>query len=337
MRRGLISLFVFLFVGVTCFAQRYDFDKIVLAPNIETTQVKDGKANKILKDRLSQLAIISGFTSNGIDDRFVITAHAVELESVCLPTMPTRYSVELMVTIYVGDGELGTLFSSYSVQVKGVGNDNDDAYASAYRRIYIRDPRLIESIQYGGQKIIDYYNANAEAIISRAKAMSKQGNYDQAIYELFMIPSTCGAYNRAQELAGNIASEASERYNDQVITRARACWAASPDASGADQAQRILTEMRNPSSGSIKKAQQLTNEMAARLENVEDQRLKLERAQAQYAHSERMAEIKADAQVERTRINANARQNIASINAARDIAVSYYNSRPRRVYHYHWW
>ncbi len=332
---------ILLLLVVGCFAfaraQKYDFDKIVLAPNIETEQLKNGKANRILTDRLSQLAIKSGFTSKGIDDRFVITAHSTELESVCMSTTPTRYSISLMVTIYVGDGEQGSLFSSYSVEVKGVGNDNDDAYANAYRRINISDPRLIESIRVGGQKIIDYYNANSAAIISRAKTLAKQGSFDQAIYELFTIPAVCGAYSEAQKLAGTLATQASEQYNDQVITRARACWAASPDPNGADQAQRILAEMSNPSAASIKKAQQLTKEMAARLQNVEDQRLKLERAQAQYAHAERMAEIKADAQVETTRINANARQNIASINAARDIAVSYYNSRPRRVYHYHWW
>ncbi len=335
-------------IGFCAFAQKYDFDKITLAPSIESTQVLDAKANRIMRDKLSQLAIASGFTSKGLDDRFVITSHATELESIVMPTTPTKYIMKLMVTIYVGDGEVGTLFSSYSTEVKGIGTTQDEAYANAYQRIKTRDPELINTIKAGGIKIIDFYNANYPSIIANAKALAWQGNYDEAIYNLFTIPVACNGYNQAQQLAGELAFQASEQYNNQVITRAKAAWAASPNESGANQAQKILAEMNNPSLKAIESAQKLTKEMASRLQNVEDQRLRLERLQAQYEHSERMAEIKEDARtertrinanarVERTRINANARQNIAATRAARDIAVAYYNSRPRRVYHYHWW
>lgn len=347
MRRILI-IASFISISLCVFAQKYDFDKITLAPNIESTQVLDANANRIMRDKLSQLALASGFTSKGIDDRFVITSHATELESVVMPSTPTKYVVRLLVTIYVGDGEVGTLFSSYTSEAKGIGTTQDEAYANAYKRIKTRSPELIASIKQGGMKIIDFYNANYSSIIANAQAIAKQGKYDEAIYNLFTIPEACKGYEQAQQLAGKLAFQAAEQYNDQIITRARAAWAASPNEQGADQAQRILAEMSNPSSNSIAKAQKLAKEMATRLQNVEDQRLRLERLQAQYDHAERMAEIKEDARTERTRINANAsvqrtqiranaRQNVAAINAARDIAVSYYNSRPRRVYHYHWW
>lgn len=336
MKRLCILLLLTSFI-TTALAAVYDFDKIVLAPNIETSQVLDGKANKILESKLAQLVLNSGLTSKGVNDRFVITAHAVELESVCMPSTPTRYSIKLMLTIYVGDGEKGTLFSSYTVELKGIGNSNDDAYAAAYKRLNIKDPQLIASVQDGSRRIVDYYEANYQSIISRAKTLSNQGEFNEAIYELFAIPPMCSGYSQAQTLAGQLAIKASDQYNGEVITRARAAWAASPNENGSEQAQRILAEMSNPTPAMLTKAQQFTKEMATRLQNVEDQRLKLERLQAQYEHKEEMARIKADAKVETARINANARQNIAATKAARDIAVAYYNSRPRRVYHYYWW
>ena len=336
-----------------------DFYQISLTPYIEESLQQHAIANDILLDKLNQIALYYSMSGNSIVDRFVITANTRELEKVCMSTTPVKYAVQLMLSIYIGDGDVGTLFSTYSTEIKGVGDSFEEAYVNAYRKIDTNNQRLLNSVKKGYDRIHQYYEANYNSILQRSNALANQGKYDEAIYNLFTIPSTCSGFQQAQELAAQLATEENEKYNEKILTNAMACWAASSNYNGARRAQEILDGLKSPSNEVLSKAQKLTNEMAKWVQNLEEQENKIEFQRIQNEHKENMAQIKADAQTTQTKIRAKSRENvalinatsqiaqthikaksnenIARVNAARDIAVSYYNSRPRTVYHFHWW
>ena len=337
-----------------------DFYQISLTPYIEESSQQEALTTNILLDKLNQIALHYSVTgNNSIVDRFVITANTRELEKMCMNSTPVKYAVRLMLSIYIGDGDIGTLFSTYSTEIKGVGESYEEAYISAYKKIDTNNKKLLSSVERGYNRIHEFYENNYNSIIQRSKVLASQGNYDEAIYNLFTIPSTCSGFQQAQELAGQLANEENEQYNEKILTSAMACWAASSNKEGASKAQKILDGLKSPSNNVLIKAQIFTNEMALWIQKLEEQENKIEFQRIQNEHQENMAQIKADAQTTQTQIRAKSRENvalinatsqvaqthikaksyenIARVNAARDVAVSYYNSRPRRVYHFHWW
>ena len=263
--------------------------------------------------------------------------HAGELDAEGRRAVPVKYALRIMLTIYVGDGIDGMMFSSYSVELKGIGSSLDDAYLSAYRKLSINNPELINSVETGRARIIDYYNSHSAEIISHAKSLAKAGNYDEAVYQLFLIPPMCNGYDDAQNFAGQFAAEACNKSNETILANARAAWAASPDESGAREAQRILGQISNPSDNISAKSNALSKEIAARLQHVEDKQMQLEEQRERNRHAESMQTIRSAESVAKTQINANASVARTRALAARDVAVAYYNSRPRVVYHVHWW
>lgn len=318
-------------------ADDYNFDKIALTPYIESVNKQNGAADKLLTNKLNQLVLKCGMAGKSINDRFIITAHASEIERVPTATTPVKYALRIMLTIYVGDGIDGMMFSSYSAELKGIGSSLDDAYLSAYRKLSINNPDLINSVEIGRNRIIDYYNSRSAEIISHAKALAKAGNYDEAVYQLFLVPPGCNGYDDAQYYAGEFAAEACDKSNEIILSNARAAWAASPDESGAREARRILSEISNPSEHISAKSNALSKEIAGRLQHVEDKQMQLEAQRERNRHAESMQTIRSAERVAKTQISANASVARTRARAARDVAVAYYNSRPRVVYNVHWW
>lgn len=308
------------------YAFEADFDKISLTPYVVSENNQDGAANGFLKNKLNQAVLKSGLAGQGVNDRFIITGHANEIECIPTSTTPVKYALRIILTIYVGDGVDGQLYSSCAFELKGIGNSKDDAYLSAYRKLNVNNPELLRSIEIGKVRIIEYYNHCSPMIISNAKSMASSGDYNQAIYQLFLIPSMCNNYEEAQRLAQTYATEACDKANEQIISNARAAWSASPNEEGACEAQRILDQISNPSDKILKKSDALSKEIATRMQRVNDKRLAIEQEKEKNRHAENLANIKANASIENSRIR-----------AARDIAVSYYLSRPKVVYHVHWW
>ena len=308
-------------------ADNLELGKIVLNPYVfESTTPDEERANQVLLHRLNGIVNHSGMAGSGIDDRFIITAHSTELETVTTSTAPVKYVMDLMITIYVGDAKEGTLFSQWSTEVKAVGSNRGECYANAYRKINVNDRSLLSAIEQGKQRIIDYYNQFGPKIIAKAQADAQAGNYDEAVSSLMAVPSVCKDYDRAMKLAGQYGFDALEKYNLNVITTARAQWSANPNEYGAAQAQETLTRLETPSANAVAQAQKLTREMATRLQNVEDRLQALAAKQVDYEHQETMRRIQASENVA-----------VATVNAASRAAVAYYKNRPRTVYHVHWW
>lgn len=325
-----IFLLLCLTLCVSCIqAQGRDADRIgMIALNVH---VQDDKpmaelVKNAIKSKLNQIVTRNGCAGQGFDDRFIITAHPEVIQEATTGTAPAKFAVNLSVTVYVGDAKTGTLFSSWNTEVKGVGNTQDIAWASAIRKIPVRDALLLASIETGKQKIIEYYEASAPSILTQADTQAKAGEYAAAIATLMAIPAQCSYYTKARALVVSYGQTAADNSNMQIINNARSAWAASPDETGAAEADRILSMLENPSAKILAESRKLCNDMESRLKAVSDREFNLQKRQAAYEHELDMQRTKSDAQVE-----------IAQARAAAKVATAYYNAKPRVVHHVHWW
>lgn len=310
------SVLLLLSLCLATFAQTAkDVGAICLNPYIPEAEGLGPQTSKMVRNKLVQAATASGMSGSGFDDRFVITTHIQILDISETQTYPQKTVLKANIGVYVGDGLDGTLFSSYIMEAKGLGDDKDQAIAAAVRKINPNAPELQAAILKGKEKIMAYYDRMAPQIVSKAEATAASGNYDDAITMLLAIPMSNKSYTAAQRLVGQYSRTALDAKNLAVVVRARSAWSANPTEEGAAEAQAILDGLDLPSPKVQAEVQKLSGEMAARLKAVSDREYRLE---VKKANDEKEVAI-------------------ATVNAAASVARAYYANRPKVVYHIHWW
>ncbi len=311
-----INLAVALAFSATAMGQTAnDIGLISLNPYIPESEGLGQKATAMLQSKLLQIATVNGMSGAGFDNRFIITAHIQKLRSSQTQTFPQKNAVEVSIGIYVGDGLDGTLYSSYTCEAKGIGDSEDQAIASAIRKVVPTQEALQSAIIKGKEQIQNYYDKMSGSILQTAKATAAAGRYDDAVNMLFAIPMNNKDFQTAQALIAQYGSTSLDNKNLEIVRQARSAWSANPTEEGASEASTILQKLDAPSAKVQAEAKSLQTEMASRLKAVSDREYQQELKQEQNEKEERLAAIK----------------------AAASVAKAYIASQPRVVYHYHWW
>ena len=317
-RISLFLLFTLLYASIEA-QQSYKAGMISLTPYIPEDTELSVKSQKQLLTKLNQIITAGGMANEGFDNRFVITANIQEIELAETATTPMKVAIKLALTIYIGDGIDGTLFSSYTSEISGVGDSKEDACISAIRKLSPRKPELLSYIETGKQRIIQYYNTIYPNIIRTAKATAKNGQYDEAIGMLCTIPINSEFHEHAQNLIAEYGETSLEKYNQSLLIKAQSAWATSPNEYGAEKAKELIELMQMPSSPLLAKTQKLCEDISVRLKHISDKKWKLER------------------DIHLTKIKNEHEHKMAKINAAVQIAKANAANRPKIIYHVHWW
>lgn len=281
--------------------------------------------NTILMDKLRQVALLGGRSGAGYEDRFVITAHITPLEKQTTGTVPARTAVRLGVTFYIGDGYDGTLYSSYPMELRGVGDDETQARINAVRKIQADTPEARAFVSKGEQRLLSYYEDNGARILASAKAEAESGMYDKAIISLMAIPASCSYYNQAQDLIARYGQPAINNRNAELLLQARSVWSTSPNETGAARARKILAGIRYPGKAVETEIRELSNEISGRLKEERDRQWELLTLEIQNAHERDLAEIGSERDIM-----------VAHILAAAEIKAAQ-ASRPVVNYNVYWW
>lgn len=206
-----ITLLILLFACVDSFAQNTkgkvdDLGRIVLNTYIsEHIEGLPSAANRMLSGKLSQIASYNGIGGSSINSRFIITPNITVLTKDITTTAPVMIALTLEVTFYIGDGIDGQLFTSTSLEFKGVGKTETKAYVSAIKRINPKHPELKSFVDRGKTEIIEYYNTQCDLLQKEALAKADRKDYDEAILSLLAIPEVCKeCYDTSQDLTASV-------------------------------------------------------------------------------------------------------------------------------------
>lgn len=314
-----IFIGIFIFCNLFLFAQNKqgkadDAGRIALAA-VVSDQIEGftSSTQSNLLNKLNQIATNSGMGGSSLNQRFIITANVVVMTKDITATAPPMQAYTLEVTLYIGDGIDGKLFSSTSMIVKGVGETETKAYMVALKNLKTSDPRYQTFIEQGKNKIIEYYNSQCDFIIKEAEMLASKNEFEAAIAKLVSVPEVCKeCYDKAMDAVGPIYKKQIDRDCKIKLLEAQGIWNANQDIYAAESAGAILATIE-PDASCFSEIATLAKKIETKVKQIDDREWKyILKEQAQ--QSERIA-------------------------AYRAIGVAYGNNQPQSItYNYRgWW
>ncbi len=291
-----------------------DFNRIALNVFMpEQTEKMPEAATGFLRDKVSQILSNYGLSGNNSNERFIVVPVLSIVSKEITPTSPVMTILEMQVSLYIGDGVEGTKFSGITLSLKGVGSNETKAYNDALKKMKTKDQTLQDFIENGKKKILEYYNAKCDFILSDAQSLSSQNNLDGAIYMLSQVPTVCKeCYTKVNNLAQDFYKKNQERLCKIKLSQAENLWSANPNQQGAQQAAELLNEI-DPETSCFEYARVLMKNIKTRIQN------KIE-ADELFQRKIQLLEMKNSAELEKVRIS-----------ALRDISVAYAKSKPTNI------
>ena len=313
MKKILLSLLMI--IGYNAYSQNAlgksdDAARITLAAYVPQQIYKmPDPARSILANKLNQIVTQNGMGGAANNERFIITANVNVISKDLTATAPPMTALVLEVTLYIGDGFVGTKFSSTSISVKGVGESETKAYISALKGISPTNSNIQSFVGNGKSKIIEYYNSKCDFIIKEAQTLVSQNNFEEAIFKLTSVPEVCKeCYDKCMDAVGPIYQKQIDRECKSKLMEANTAWNAAQDSYGADIAGGILAQI-DPNASCYKEALALSNKIAQRIKEIDQRDWKLQ-----------LKEQQDNVDIQK-----------ATIKAIRDIGVAYGNGQPKTV------
>ena len=313
MKKILLSLLMI--IGYNAYSQNTlgksdDAARITLAAYVpQQIDKMPNAARSILANKLNQIVTQNGMGGAANNERFIITANVNVISKDLTATAPPMTALVLEVTLYIGDGFVGTKFSSTSINVKGVGESETKAYISALKGISPTNSNIQSFVGNGKSKIIEYYNSKCDFIIKEAQTLVSQNNFEEAIFKLTSVPEVCKeCYDKCMDAVGPIYQKQIDRECKSKLMEANTAWNAAQDSYGADIAGGILAQI-DPNASCYKEALALSNKIAQRIKEIDQRDWKLQ-----------LKEQQDNVDIQK-----------ATIKAIRDIGVAYGNGQPKTV------
>lgn len=183
-----------------------DFSRIAIAPTIPDAMKNMPKgAQDMLLGKMRQIIGLNGMSALDNAPLFIMTPQLMVLSNDVTPTAPPIYTYNMEVVLNIADRYTGNVYATASQQVKGAGRTEQLAYNNAFNEINIRNGKWKVMMEKGKTAIVEYFNANCDLVISRAKSLADQRNWVASLGILNSIPPVCReCFDKANEVGGEI-------------------------------------------------------------------------------------------------------------------------------------
>ena len=202
------------------------------------------QAKSLLENKLSQIASNNGMGGSATNPRFVLMANTAIMSKDILPGPPQMLAYNFEVTFFIADAIDLKKFANTSIEVKGVGTNENKAYIDAIKNINIKNKEIASLIETGKNKIIDLYNSQCDFIIRDAMTLSNKGEYDAAILKLAAVPDVCeNCYIKCMDTMQYIYQKKIDKECLLIMRDAKTTWMANQNAIGAEKVARIINSI----------------------------------------------------------------------------------------------
>lgn len=239
MRKLLISLFAFVCARAVLVAQTNNISLYVYAP--EQTEEVPQASMDYLVNRLCTAIVAEGLAAQ--DERmtqFVLLPKVNVVSKNVIANTQQQVVLSLDVTLQVVDYKSGTTFASTTLNLKGVGTNEVKAYQSAFSSLRSHNGKLQSLTSTAKQKILVYYDTEADHIIKQANLLARQKHFDEAFYLLSMIPSQCSKFDNALATGLDIWKSYNDHSCSMNLAKAQSAWMAGQDYEAANKAGHYL-------------------------------------------------------------------------------------------------
>ena len=183
---------------------------------------------------------------------------------------------------------------------------------------------MVKFITETKKKIIEYYSANCNFIISDANSKANQSKWDEAIYNLAAVPDACEpCYNRCLNSIAVYYKNKIDADGIQKLNQAKKTWVSKQNYQGADQTGKILLSI-NPNASCQTEVKALFGLMNQKIQ--ENEKMQFELTLKEYETAQE--EAKRNFELDKLRID-----------AYRQVASEYAQNQPRYIIYYDviWW
>lgn len=221
-------------------------------------------ANTVLYQTLSRMITEKGFTTESPTTPFVLTAHCDVLDKSNLPGPPVQTVYNLGITFYMADTYTQKKFANAYITLDGVGTGEVKSYINAFRHISANNKEILNLINTGKKKMMEYYNTQYPNIIKEAQRLVSLQNYEEALAMVLSIPICSNGGEEATKYGLQLYTKYLDRMNLFLLNRARALWAAGQDQETAYQVCAMLAQV-DPDAACYAEAKALMKEVKAQV------------------------------------------------------------------------
>jgi len=327
-----------------------DFGRIVLNTYLPDNLVNvPSEAKNFLNTKLTQITTNNGMGGSTVNPRFIITASVNIGTKDIIAGPPQMIAQNLEVTLFIGDAISNVRFSNLSLNLKGVGTNENKAFIEAFKMINPKNAQITGFLEEGKQKIIQYYSSQCDFIIKDAQSLSKQAKFDEAIYKLSLVPEVCEeCYFKCIDTMLQMYQTKIDVDGKKKFNEAKLIWSANQTSIGAEQVGDILSQI-DPMASCQGEVTQFINSINAKLKA--DEKAKWDFKMKQYAdkiamqkEQMRIAESQAkrddqfrenqatrDAASQERQAKRNYELDKLRVNAYRQVATEYARNQPKSV------
>ncbi len=333
-------------VGVTiatfCYSQNTpkldDFGRVVLNTYLSEKIDLPAEAKSLLETKLSQIASNYGMGGSAVNPRFIITANVNVGTKDIIAGPPQMIAQNIDVTFFIGDAVEDKSFCNTTVSLKGVGTNENKAYIDAIKKINPKNSDIQKFVEEGKNKIIAFYNTQCDFIIKNALTLKNQGKYDEAIYNLSIVPDVCqDCYFRCLDTLTSIFQKKVDADCDQKLKQAKTVWSAEQTPEGAEKAADIVNQI-HPMASCQTEVDAFIKSIKAKLKADEQARWQFKLKQyadkvAMQKEQVRIAEAKSirDDNYREKQAVRNAELDKINANAYKEIAIEQAKNQPKAV------
>ena len=184
-----------------------------------------------MKNVLRRVLVSGNDVTQFTNSQFGIVVKSDIVDKHIIAGAPQKTVMNLSLTLYIGDVQQGTLFSSYSMDVNGVGDNDTKAY------------NLTDFVANGKKKIIEWYDNNYQTIIKKAKTAASIRNYEEALYALLSVPECSKGYDAAVAQVKIVYKQYVDRQCEENLAQAQAAWMTGFSKENAAVASVFLSEI----------------------------------------------------------------------------------------------
>ncbi len=299
MKKYIFSLLM-LFICVSTFAQT---DEIHISVAMPSNCILDTNAKTLLKNKLLTVCTAEGIAATECGAIAMVPEVSVLDEQLIEGGMRNIYSTELSITVTVRNIITGSVFNSNNISVSGEGYSRMEAMRAAIKKIVPNQYTSFASATK--QKMMDYYRTNTSALIAKANTLSAQQEYAEALALLSTYPESVGGYVQVSAAIKKIYQQYLTQNCEEIMMSARTAYAKRDFETAADIASTI-----DPTCSCFSDAKALMAKVKRDTDAVYKDEIAEQRENRKAA--ERVA--------------------TATINAARDVAVAYFNKKTDYIF-----
>ena len=190
---------------------------------------------RLIETRLSNLIAKYGVASRASDPSFALIPSINILTSNITATAPVMFANTYEITLFTTNMLDGSVFSSESFTVKGVGPSPLKAFINALQSADIENKKLYQLLKDGQDKALQYYATNCDKIINQAKNEASLKNYDNAFLILKMIPSSVKCYAASSVLLQEVFQKKMAADCGSLVTQMKAELGKESDIGGFNE------------------------------------------------------------------------------------------------------